>query len=146
MLLCHPRAADLEWDDATNRAKPTTWLRDALASKPERWGTWLYVHFQHTFLSTWVVPMTPEQIVQSASVCIAFIGWWDALVRRSPGLTIKQHFLTMQTKDDLLIACNQVILAVKLMRLHSMRLEVCPESSPLPLLLLPVTWPWPGLF
>lgn len=54
---------------------------------------------------------------------LSIVGYWDALVDRY-GLDRKLNFLTYATKKDIIVACNMAVLAVKLMREHSLQAKV----------------------
>lgn len=61
--------------------------------------------------------MQPRQAVKAAAFVLACLGFWETSIRNSEGrLNLKDNFLTCETKKDIIIACNFVILVATYMR------------------------------
>jgi hypothetical protein len=111
----------MAFDSATGAATPTHVLRTVLQSEPAFYGTLMYVEFLHQYCKIFITKATPEEAITSAAFCIMFIGLWEANLRadinkNKGNLNMRDNFLTVQTKQDVLISCNCVILACKIMR------------------------------
>ena len=92
---------------------------------PDDWssGDILYLRFFHRFLRPFVSPPTspycsPVSVIKDMAYCIAFLGYWRQLCKESTESTTKKHFLTWQTYSDVLHICMNMILSVKLYRVH----------------------------
>lgn len=131
------RLADLSWEESKNKAVAVgDGLRAALLreARGEHYGTYLYLEFLHRFLAIFITDMAPTEAITNAAFCMSFIGYWDAAVRKlekddNPFVNLRSNFLTMQTKKDVLIACNAVVLATKLMREFCKEKKVRPEIA-----------------
>lgn len=131
--------ADLVWDDKKNCAAETTQLRDQLAKMPEARGTLTYVQWMHDYLSIFTVPLEPEEVIKRASNVIASLGFWDALIRREldtakadhvpPRYNFERNYMPLQTKQDVIVSCNQIINALQLLRRYSDSMGVSAASS-----------------
>ena len=111
-------------DPKTGKCSVTSAFRTALSTDLEYRGTWLYVEFMNRFASMFVTDMRPVQAVRAAAYCIAFLGLWDVAVLKTKGLTLKLNCLSRQTKKDVIIACNNVILCFKRMRQFCIDMQV----------------------
>ena len=111
------RMADLEWDASNHCCKESSRLRTALAADPDHHATWLYAHLMHQFIGIFTMPhLTPAEVTRRASEVISLLGYWDALIQRDAHASSSLNIITPQTRKDMIIACNQVILALSAMR------------------------------
>lgn len=81
------------------------------------YATRLYITFMHNFLSIFVTDMNPEEAVYHAAWRLGFIGYWETSLRKAGGVaSVKDHFLSRETAQDVIITCNGVILYAAAMR------------------------------
>jgi hypothetical protein len=76
-------------------------------------GAPLAFYLTRNILLTWLPPFAT-----SAGYVLGFIGYWEAAVMKSKGCDLKHNFLTRETKQDIIIACNSVVLSLLSMRSH----------------------------
>ncbi len=70
---------------------------------------------------------TPQVAIEDAAWCLGFVGHWETAIRKAdPNLElgVGKNFLTNQTRQDVIIACNNVIPAAVLMREHCLAKQV----------------------
>lgn len=111
----------------------TSKLREAMACRPEFHGCKLLVEFYHRFARIWTIKeRTPSQHVKDAAYCITFLGYWHKsiaeLADKHVNISVKQNFITLETKRDVLIACNAVIIGVVIMRRFSEEVHPVPYN------------------
>lgn len=94
-------------------------VRTYLLQQPHDYGTYLYVNLCHRFLRMFVIKdLTPREVVKDAAFCILFLGFWKRdlkIIQPQEYIDLRQHFLTSETFQDVLICCNVIILVVELM-------------------------------
>jgi hypothetical protein len=114
------KLADIKYHQRTGKAEAVSTIRDALGHDVDYMPLLWYVEFLHRFLSIFMVDtLSPSEVVCNAGYCIAFLGYWDMCNQHIPGCT-KYNFLTAETKKDVLIACNMVVLMTKFVRMWCM--------------------------
>ncbi|EFJ46900.1 hypothetical protein VOLCADRAFT_105344 [Volvox carteri f. nagariensis] len=137
------KLADLGMDPKTGVVQLKTTLRDTLADVGRSeaggegptadgtvYGTWLYLEFMHNYMSIFNVEMTPKDAIERAAFILVFIGHWETALRKAAaknpklGATLKDNFLTSETKQDVIITMNNVILMAKYMRDFCVRNKV----------------------
>ncbi|KAK9841255.1 hypothetical protein WJX74_002633 [Apatococcus lobatus] len=92
------------------RTVEDTGIIEALDSTPDYYGLQLFLQFGHRFMRIFVIKdRSPREHAADAAWCIAFVGYWERLLRDAKDtahINMKENFITRQTKQDVLIACN----------------------------------------
>lgn len=78
----------------------------------------------------------PQEAIERAGFVLGFVGHWETALRKAAaqnpklGATVKDNFLTSETKQDVIIAMNNVILMAKCMRNFCLKNKVGDEWVP----------------
>jgi len=132
---------------------PVYQMRRAMDLQPEYYGTRLVLEFWHRcvcpiqtlqvlqkvllgnpfrfilyrYTSLFVVKnMDVRNVIINCGFCISFLGYWrKSIVNHTiQDLSITSNFITAQTRQDVIISCNMIVLLVKYMRLWCQKHDV----------------------
>jgi len=98
----------------TGKASCHTNIIDKLKDDGDHFGVYMFLTFMHKYTKIFLLPdMTIEDTLKECGWCLAFIGYWDMSLSNSNGMyNKKQNFLTLQTKQDVIISLNVVVLSI----------------------------------
>ena len=73
-----------------------------------------------------VKSMDVRNVIINCGFCISFLGYWrKSIVNHTvQDLSITSDFITAQTRQDVIISCNMIVLLVKYMRLWCQKHDV----------------------
>jgi hypothetical protein len=108
------RLFDIHYDDKKGTYHEKRTVRDFLKDTAEYAGSWLYVEMSHAYASIFLlVDMSLKEMLVRAAFVLTILGYWDMSISHDPQHTVKENFLTKETKDDIILSLNNIILAVK---------------------------------
>jgi hypothetical protein len=86
----------------------------AFAGDADYRGLHLFLQFCHRFARIFLIrTLSPSEMLYECGWCLAFIGYWDMSVTHSKKETKKANFLTLETKVDIILLLNGMVLAIK---------------------------------
>ena len=101
-------------------ASINTNIIDRLRGDGDHLGVFLYMTFFHVFTRIFLIKdRLPSDVLRDCGWCLAFLGYWDMSVTHSKGrdgkyrYNKKVNFLTLETKTDIIVLLNVVILAIR---------------------------------
>jgi hypothetical protein len=98
---------------------PVTTIRDVMKNTPEYFGLYMFLEFCHRFTCIFVLKdISIRDILINCAFCLTFVGYWDMSVHENPQCTRRCNFITKETKDDIIMLMNVVILSIKLYSIH----------------------------
>lgn len=84
---------------------------------PELKGIYVYLKIVHLYIDIFQSKHTAlAKKVQAASTVVAFLDLWFNHIRTTQGLDTKQHFITQQTYQDVVLSCHTSVSVVAFMR------------------------------
>lgn len=109
--------------------EPKTAIRDFLHSQTDGYGTYLFVEFAHRYVSTFVVKdKAIEDIIKDVGFVLAFLALWEkGILDHNNTFNLKQNFITRETKVDIIISLNNIILAILLFRKYFPNIKLVPS-------------------
>jgi hypothetical protein len=103
-------------------------IRSAMKCTPEYFGLYLFLEFCHCFTSIFVIKnISIKDIITNCTFCLTFLGYWDMSVHENPQCTRRVNFITKETRDDILMLMNVVILTIKMFSIHYPNVKFVPS-------------------
>ena len=94
-------------------------VRKACFSQPELLGVAWYLELCHRFTRIFLVKSrTTQQILEDCGWCLAFMGYWDMAVTHDNTCDKTVNFITLETKMDLVMLLQAVVLTIKLFGMY----------------------------
>ena len=111
------RLFDFSMDRKTGVVTAGNRIRDALSKDACHMGTRMFLEFAHRYVAVFVVrDRDLRDIIRDCGFCLAFIAHWHKWVTESPVANCKMNFLTQETRVDVIVSLNSLVLAICLFR------------------------------